>query len=114
MHDKMTNDFITIWDREPSDPCVYERALLAGVLIRAVQDATGNTGLQYRSDAAVASALEWIFPEFPNSDPFSFDWICECLSMQPDFIRQSVQAHRSVNCKIRPVKKRRTTGQRAE
>jgi hypothetical protein len=63
-----------------------EERLLHAVLERAARDFLGTRELD------IHSAKEWLFDcdDDAIKDPFSFDWICEHLSIQPDDFRRRI------------------------
>lgn len=63
-----------------------ERSLLVAVLERAVFDFVGH------KKSAREDAAEWIFGDYDNNEPFSFNWVCSHLDMHPaDVLHQIKQ-----------------------
>lgn len=86
---------------EPSEP---EKRLLREVLMRAIQDATGNisqAGWIPNDPYWEETAHEWLFAnEEQENTHFTFEWICEWLDLKPDRIRDFVLEARKEKTKI--------------
>lgn len=85
-------------------PITPEKELLLGILDRAVLDYHGLEPAQR------TEAQEWLFEEEDPCSPFSFDWICDNLTLNPSALRRRInllqipnnysQAHRWIRRKI--------------
>jgi hypothetical protein len=71
-----------------------EKALIAAVMIRAIQDYTRmhvrrKTRSRMVAEADTGSAEWWIFEE-ESTGPYSFFWICEHLDLDPEKCRRRI------------------------
>lgn len=68
------------------------RRLSAAVIERAVIDAASGGSTRYGPDASEAlvsvRARRWLFSD--NDAPGSFDWWCQWLGLEPDYLRDGV------------------------
>ncbi len=67
-----------------------EQRLLFAILERAVRDILGSR------PAEVAAAADWLFDasDDPSKTPFSFNWVCEQIGVEPDRFLQTLQRTR--------------------
>lgn len=94
-YSNQTNAFAQVDIRELDelrDPCAPDKELLRCVLIRGIQDATGNTLIGGdKPYAAEIQAVEWIKSQDTETRGyFPFEWICEQLDVNPEPIRRMV------------------------
>lgn len=79
---------------EEEDPIHAEKSLLASVLERAIADAmrvVGKIGASETPQAVSREALKWIMRKQKTKlEPFSFEWICENLNLEPKALRKAV------------------------
>jgi len=87
---------------DPIDLSQPEKRLLRGILIRAIQDATGNIAIAGERAADVEQeAYAWILSNERQEDThFSFLWLCEWLDLSPKLIRKFVENARSKRLKV--------------
>jgi len=87
-----------------SKPVIPERELLIATLERAVLD-------YYGSDPLLRlEAEDWLFGDADSLEPFSFDWTCDHLRLNPFALRERIkhlhipndvaQAHRWIRTKV--------------
>jgi|GEM_PF-750527 hypothetical protein len=65
-----------------------ERNLLSAVLARAVCDAFGNIEVEKH---VRRTARQWIFGVTDPNQPFSFDWVCNSLDIDPNELRRMLR-----------------------
>jgi hypothetical protein len=87
---------------EPNrDPCEPEKELLRNVLIRAVQDATGNVQIGDGDGRVEFEAVTWIYSNQGRSDThITFLWICEWLEIDAARLRATIKAARADGVKL--------------
>lgn len=93
MRSKYAPQLITANIEELSDPAKPERRLVAAMLTRAIQDATGNVnGDSEAAQSLSREARNWIFESAHRIriKPFSFEWSCHILDLCPNFMRKSI------------------------
>ena len=79
-----------------NDETPPENKLLAAILVRLIQDATGNTstGSKNHDERAYQDAVTCLWLDEPE-DPFSYLWICNQLDLDPKVIRNFVRAQKT-------------------
>lgn len=89
-------------DNTPIDPASPEKELLRCILIRSIQDATGNTSIAgERPKYAEPEALNWLFSKSLKADThFPFLYICDHLNIDPDLILHLVNNAREADEKL--------------
>ncbi len=65
-----------------------ERNLLAAVLARAICDAFGSADVEKHIRR---TARQWIFGVNDPSKPFSFEWVCHSLEIDPQELRRMLR-----------------------
>ncbi|MCX7952433.1 MAG: hypothetical protein N2654_02200 [Deltaproteobacteria bacterium] len=65
-----------------------ERNLLAAVLARAICDAFGSADVEKH---VRRTARQWIFGSNDPSKPFSFEWVCNSLEIDPFELRRMLR-----------------------
>lgn len=65
-----------------------ERNLLAAVLARAICDAFGSADVEKH---VRRTARQWIFGSNDPSKPFSFEWVCNSLEIDPVELRRMLR-----------------------
>ncbi len=87
---------------DQTDPCEPEKELLRYVLIRAIQDATGNINIGGdRPGTVEETALDWFFSKVIESEThFTFIWVCDSLGLNPDPIRETINNARENGLKL--------------
>lgn len=90
-----------VWGENP-DPCWGEKELLRQLIIRAIQDATGNVGIEYGDIRVEIEALDWIFSNQGVRDTHvTFLWACDVLEVDPDALRALVNDAREDDLRLK-------------
>ena len=71
----------------PREPAQAEKNLMWAILVRAVQDASGNIGQGWSKGEIQEKAITWIFDELDFDTPFTYGHICLTLDIDAEKIR---------------------------
>ena len=84
-----------------------ERRLMAALLSDGVEAYIGKVLSQREADPRSSDIREWVETK-DATYVFSFDNVCSCLGIDPDYLRLGLARY------VRAIKEKRTTGQRVD
>lgn len=89
-------DDVYAFETGPADPNAQHKKLLAAVLERAITDGLGNPGRADNPERDIEGAYAWLVHEklSEKPTPFSFQWVCEALDLNPEALREKIIWHK--------------------